>query len=70
MLRIFKEYNLNFSINGRVLNNMKFTSRPGDLNSKDDYYTLSNKMVVMETSLAFPDKYIYFLIYVKYKIYL
>jgi len=55
MLRIYKEYNLNLVVNGKKLNNMRFTSRPGDLNSKDDYYTLDNNMVVMETSLAFPD---------------
>ena len=52
MLRVFKIYNLNLKISNFTLNNMKFTSRPGDLNSKDDYYVLSNKMVVLETSLA------------------
>ena len=30
---------------------ISFSSRPGDLESKDDFYTLDNKFVVIETSL-------------------
>jgi hypothetical protein len=56
MLRIHKEYKLNLKVGGYKLNNMKFTSRPGDINSKDDYYVLSNNLVIMETSLDYPDR--------------
>lgn len=60
MNRIYKNYKLNFVMsNGKSLNNMKFSSRPGDLNSKDDYYILSNNMVVIETSLEVVDLSIY-----------
>lgn len=59
MNRIFKNYNFNFKINNRKLNTYKFSSRPGDLNSKDDYYTLSNNMVVLETSLHIYDLSLY-----------
>ena len=40
MLRIFKEYNFNF--NNKAIKNRRqsFTARPGDLNSKDDFYIL------------------------------
>jgi hypothetical protein len=52
MMRVFKIYNLNLKIDGLPLNNMRFSSRPADLNSKDDYYILDNNMMVLETSLA------------------
>lgn len=51
MLRIHKSYFFNFN-NAAVANfNMTFTSRPGDLQSKDDFYTLDKNLVVLETSL-------------------
>jgi Phospholipase B len=51
MLRIFKEYKINLNNPLVVSNQMILTARPGDLESKDDYYLLSNNLVVMETSL-------------------
>lgn len=51
MNRIYKYYDFNFIVEGINLNNFKFSSRPGDLNSKDDYYILSNGMSIIETSL-------------------
>ena len=52
MNRIVKYYDMNIVLSSKKkINKMKFTSRPGDLNSKDDFYILSNKMVVIETSL-------------------
>ena len=60
MNRIYKYYNFNITLStGRKVNNFKFSSRPGDLNSKDDYYVLSNKMVVLETSLEVKNFEIY-----------
>lgn len=50
MLRIFKVYKLNLN-NPLVVNkHIQFSARPGDLESKDDFYTF-NDMVVTETSL-------------------
>ncbi len=59
MNRIFKYYDFDLVIGNKKLNNYKFSSRPADLNSKDDYYTLSNNMVVLETSLNIWDLSIY-----------
>ena len=51
MLRILKSYNFAFS-NPLVVNqNILFSSRPGDLQSKDDFYKVGNEYIVMETSL-------------------
>lgn len=50
MLRVYKTYN--FPLHAKVSNNISFSSRPGDLESKDDFYVLKeSKMVVTETSL-------------------
>jgi hypothetical protein len=51
MLRIYKTYN--FALHDRnVQTNLSFSSRPGDLESKDDFYFLfGSKMIVVETSL-------------------
>lgn len=57
--RIFKNYDFNLRLNNKKLNTYKFSSRPGDLNSKDDYYTLSNNMLVIETSLDILDHSLY-----------
>jgi len=51
MLRVFKTYNFP-SREGRVgSNTITFSSRPGDFNSKDDFYILSSGLSIMETSL-------------------
>eukprot|EP00792_Barthelona_sp_PAP020_P005526 TRINITY_DN2686_c0_g1_i1.p1 TRINITY_DN2686_c0_g1~~TRINITY_DN2686_c0_g1_i1.p1 ORF type:complete len:539 (+),score=154.23 TRINITY_DN2686_c0_g1_i1:1615-3231(+) len=49
MLRIFKHFNLPFS--NAAATTVSFSSKPGDLRSKDDYYLLSSKLSVFETSL-------------------
>jgi hypothetical protein len=41
MLRIFKHYTLNLRNEGNFAQTMSLSSRPGDLESKDDYYILS-----------------------------
>lgn len=58
MLRIFKNYDIAIpGLEGRKL--VRFSSRPGDLNSKDDFYRVGSDLVVLETSLAVYDKSIY-----------
>ncbi len=59
MNRIFKYYDFEIKIDNKKINSYKYSSRPADLNSKDDYYTLSNDMVVIETSLNIWDLEIY-----------
>lgn len=49
--RVYKSYDFDFHLNERKLNTFNFASRPGDLNSKDDFYILSNGMSIIETSL-------------------
>ena len=51
MLRVYKTYD--FALHDtHVKANLSFSSRPGDLNSKDDFYMLrESSMVVVETSL-------------------
>ena len=58
-LRIIKQFNLNF--NNKLIKNKEiiFTSRPGDLNSKDDFYIIESDIVVIETSLSTYDKTLY-----------
>lgn len=52
MNRIYKHYDINLKLSsGKITNSVKFTSRPGDLNSKDDFYITSSQMVIIETSL-------------------
>eukprot|EP00055_Hartaetosiga_balthica_P008244 m.30036 g.30036 ORF g.30036 m.30036 type:complete len:561 (-) comp6198_c0_seq1:242-1924(-) len=61
-LRIFKHYILpkdmaaGLSI---VASTVSFSSRPGDLESKDDFYTLSSQLTVLETSLTVFNKSLY-----------
>jgi hypothetical protein len=60
MTRVYKSYKLNIVLeDGTKLNDYKYSGRPGDLNSKDDFYILSNRMVVLETSLMIYDKDLY-----------
>lgn len=58
MNRVYKNYDLNlkFSNSNKWINGYKFTSRPGDLNSKDDFYTTTANLVVVETSLEILNK--------------
>ena len=58
MLRTFKTYDLHIPglSESKVV---RFSSRPGDLNSKDDFYRVGDDLVVLETSLAVYDKTIY-----------
>jgi hypothetical protein len=56
MLRIFKTYNFP-SRDSRVgSETITFSSRPGDLISKDDFYVLSSGLYVMESSLGNENK--------------
>lgn len=50
LLRIFKTWN--FPRKGTALQSTSFTSRPGDLISKDDFFILSSGLRVLETSLG------------------
>ncbi|XP_078481203.1 putative phospholipase B-like 2 [Ciona intestinalis] len=55
MLRMMKRYNLNFkdkSGNKIPGHTMAFPSQPGQLYSKNDFYTLSSGLVTMETSMS------------------
>ena len=56
MLRIFKVYEFAPSIGGLKNLTQSFSSRPGDMNSKDDYYLLGNGLQVHETSLEMFNK--------------
>jgi len=51
MLRIYKRYNFNFNLEAVIHKDISFSSRPGDLESKDDFYMLDKGLVVLETSL-------------------
>eukprot|EP01017_Pseudomicrothorax_dubius_P026478 TRINITY_DN2957_c0_g1_i2.p1 TRINITY_DN2957_c0_g1~~TRINITY_DN2957_c0_g1_i2.p1 ORF type:complete len:512 (+),score=91.97 TRINITY_DN2957_c0_g1_i2:67-1602(+) len=51
MLRVFKSYQFGLSNKGVVSSTISFTSRPGDLQSKDDFYMTNSGLVVLETSL-------------------
>lgn len=51
MLRVYKTYNFTLSnplVKAKI---QSFSSRPGDMESKDDFYVLSSNLVVVETSL-------------------
>jgi hypothetical protein len=49
LLRIYKHWS--FPRSGVALQSTSFTSRPGDLISKDDFFLLSSGLRVLETSL-------------------
>ena len=51
MLRVFKSYFIPLSNPLVKVKTIMFSSRPGDLRSKDDFYILDNNLVVLETSL-------------------
>ncbi len=52
LLRIVKNYH--FPTDSPEVGStwLSFTSRPGDIRSKDDFYVLSSGLVVIETSLS------------------
>lgn len=50
MLRVYKTYELNLQTPAARAKRVSFSSRPGDLESKDDFYNTDSGMVVMETS--------------------
>ena len=51
MLRIFKTYNFHLN-NPSVKNkNISYSARPGDLESKDDFYIIGQRLAVIESSL-------------------
>lgn len=52
MLRIFKTYNFPTRDPRVGSETITFSSRPGDLVSKDDFYVLSSGLIVMESSLG------------------
>lgn len=52
MLRIFKTYHFNLGNKSLKAKTINFSSRPGDLNSKDDYYALSSNLVIIESSFS------------------
>jgi hypothetical protein len=58
MNRVYKNYDLNlkFSNSSKWINGYKFTSRPGDLNSKDDFYITTSNLIITETSLEILNK--------------
>lgn len=51
MLRVLKDFK--FNLNNPIVksSHMIFTSRPGDMESKDDYYIMNSNLAVFETSL-------------------
>jgi hypothetical protein len=57
MLRVYKVYSM--SVSGSVARVTSFSSRPGDLHSKDDFYMLDSGMTVIETSLTVFNEHLY-----------
>lgn len=56
MLRVFKTYNFPTRDQRVGSETLTFSSRPGDLISKDDFYVLSSGLIVMESSLENMDE--------------
>ena len=52
MLRIFKHYIFDVSSLPVAASTVSFSSRPGDLESKDDFFLMSSGLVSVETSLT------------------
>jgi len=52
MLRIFKTYHFNLQNTAVKAKTISFSARPGDLESKDDYYVLSSNLVIFESSFS------------------
>ncbi|ELR11152.1 phospholipase blike protein g, putative [Acanthamoeba castellanii str. Neff] len=57
MNRIYKHYSL--PLTGAAAVNISFSSRPGMLSSKDDWYTMSSGLVSLETTNAVYNKSLY-----------
>jgi len=51
LLKILKTYNFPLKNPSEVVKEITFSARPGDLESKDDFYILDNNLVISETSL-------------------
>jgi len=51
MLRVFKDLKINLNNPLVKASHIVFSARPGDMESKDDYYFTDTNLVVMETSL-------------------
>lgn len=49
-LRIYKHYNFNLHDKATAAKSLSFSSYPGFLESLDDFYTLSSKMVLLQTT--------------------
>lgn len=52
LLRVFKHVTLALANPSASSRTVSFSARPGDLNSKDDFYVLSHGLTVIETSLT------------------
>jgi len=52
MLRVWKNYELPFSLQSTKAKSMSFSSYPGSLESGDDYYVTSQRLVVTETTIG------------------
>ena len=59
MLRIFKTYNFKLGNPGVKNNIVSYSARPGDLESKDDFYVLGQSFAVIESSLNNYNKTMY-----------
>lgn len=51
MLRVFKSFHIPLKNSLVKAKKMMFSSRPGDLESKDDFYMMDTDLIVVETSL-------------------
>ncbi|KAK8814155.1 hypothetical protein WA158_008017 [Blastocystis sp. Blastoise] len=56
MLRIYKYYTLNYGSDIINAKTVGFSSSPGFISSKDDYYTTSNNIIAMETTNSVYDE--------------
>eukprot|EP00742_Colponemidia_sp_Colp-10_P002718 GILJ01002907.1.p1 GENE.GILJ01002907.1~~GILJ01002907.1.p1 ORF type:complete len:590 (-),score=110.81 GILJ01002907.1:216-1985(-) len=62
MIRIFKHYNMPLPGAGTKTAKTIFSSYPGCISSTDDWYVMSSKIVVLETTLEILDESVYQLV--------
>eukprot|EP00743_Colponemidia_sp_Colp-15_P003531 GILK01003809.1.p1 GENE.GILK01003809.1~~GILK01003809.1.p1 ORF type:complete len:592 (-),score=106.68 GILK01003809.1:9-1784(-) len=62
MIRIFKHYNMPLPGAGTKTAKTIFSSYPGCISSTDDWYVMSSKLVVLETTLEILDESVYQLV--------